>query len=82
VTVGNDSSTTTLNRLQVVPLTTNTARVYPREAFVRVRGSAHEAMADQLRTVAKERPTDQMGALTLADVRSVEQAIRLQPGLP
>ena len=63
-------------------MTSNTARVYPGEALIRVNGVPHKAMADQIRTVAKERLGDLIGALTQPDLLAVEQAIRLQLGLP
>jgi mRNA interferase MazF len=82
VIVSNDLSNTHLNRLQVVPLTSNTGRLYPSEAVVSVAGQASKAMADQLTTVAKERLTTQLGALNKSDLKTLESVIKLQLGLP
>jgi mRNA interferase MazF len=81
VIVSNEAAARAQNRLQVVPLTTNTDRVYPWEALVRVNGRPHKALADQIRTVAKERLGEQLGSLTTPDLLAVERAIRVQLGL-
>jgi hypothetical protein len=41
-----------------------------------------EALADQLRTVAKERLQEPMGSLSATEMLAVERAIRVQLGLP
>lgn len=82
VIVSNDLSNTHLNRLQVVPLTSNTGRLYPSEAVVTVEGQPSKAMADQLTTEAKERLTQKLGALSRADLKAVEQVVKIQLSLP
>jgi mRNA interferase MazF len=82
VIVSNDLSNTHLNRLQVVPLTSNTGRLYPSEAVVSVASQTSKAMADQLTTVAKERLTTQLGKLNKSDLKTLESVIKLQLGLP
>ena len=82
VIISNNAANQALNRLQVVPLTSNTARVYPGEALVQVGGAPHKAMADQIRTIAKERIATYIDTLTGPDLLAVEQAIRIQLGLP
>jgi mRNA interferase MazF len=81
VIISNDAANKYLNRVQVVPLTSRTDRVYPSEALVRVRRKKSKAMADQLTTASKTRLLNRMGRLSAADMAAVEQAIMVQLAL-
>jgi mRNA interferase MazF len=82
VIVSNNAAAKVQNRVQVVPLTSNTTTVRRWKALVQVGGAPHKALADQIRTVAKERLTEQLGILSPRDLLAVEHALRVQLDLP
>ncbi len=81
VIVSNDAANKALNRVQVIPLTSNVERLYPSEAYVVLNGQQHKAMADQLTTVSKARLSNIIGRLAELDMKRVEQAMKTQLGL-
>ncbi len=78
VIISHDVSNRFLNRVQVVPLTTKTDRLYPSEAVVVFEGKESKAMADQLATVSKERLFHCSGTLSPEDMQKVVEAIKIQ----
>jgi len=78
VIVSNDAANKHLNRVQVVPLTSATGKLYPSEAYVTFRRRQSKAMADQIATVSKHRLLNCGGSLSDSDMERVAGAIRLQ----
>jgi mRNA interferase MazF len=81
VVVSNDAANRHLNRVQVVPMSSNVSRFYPSEAAVSINGEPRKAIADQLTTVSKVRLRNRLGSLAPDDLISVERAVKIQLGL-
>ncbi len=76
--VSNDSANAVLNRVQVVPISSQVERLYPAEAYVSLDGNRRKAMADQLTTASKRRLLRRLGVLGKEDVEAVNRVIRVQ----
>jgi mRNA interferase MazF len=82
VIVSNDAGNRNLARVVVVPLTSNTGRLYPGEALVTLAGKPGKAMADQIMAADKSRLKNQMCSLSKADMTAIETAIQVHLGMP
>ncbi len=78
IVISNDSANAALNRVIVIPITSQVAKVYPGEALVSLNGESRKAMADQIMTAAKQRLKSKLGNLSRSDVNAVENALLLQ----
>ncbi|MFO8010826.1 MAG: type II toxin-antitoxin system PemK/MazF family toxin [Dehalococcoidia bacterium] len=81
IIISNDASNRHLNRLQVIPITSNVERLYPSEAFITINNKQHKSLADQLTTVSKLRMINQFGKVSREDMWQVERAIKVQLAL-
>lgn len=77
VIVSNNLANKHVARVVVVPLTSNTGRVYPAEAVVNVGGKSAKAMADQIMAADKKRLSNKLDTLSEVDLIAIENAIKL-----
>jgi mRNA interferase MazF len=75
--VSNDAANAALNRVQVVPVSSQTDRLYPAEAYVAVNGERRKAMADQITTASRQRLLRQIGTLERDDLNAVGRVVRI-----
>jgi mRNA interferase MazF len=90
VVVSNDAANATATRLgrgviTVVPITSNTARIYPFQVLLPARQTGlrqdSKAQAEQVRSVAVERIGDTVGQLPAALITELDRALRLHLSL-
>jgi len=81
VVLSNDTANALLNRVQVVPVSSQVGRLYPAEAYVTLNGERRKAMADQITTASKRRLQRRLGTLGKEDLDAVGRVVCLQLGL-
>ena len=78
VIVSNDAANKFLNRVQVIPLTSNVEKLYPSEAYITFHNKTSKAMADQLSTVSKKRLINKDGTISSREMNNIGKAIMVQ----
>lgn len=78
IIVSNNAANKFLNRVQIIPITSNTDRLFPSEAYVTVAGKKGKAMADQLATVSKQRLSKRIDSISDDEMNMVVEAIKTQ----
>ena len=78
VVLSNDTANALLNRVQVVPISSQVERLYPAETYVSLNGERRKAMADQIATAGKHRLQRHLGILSRDDLVAVARVVRLQ----
>ena len=81
IIVSNDSSNKHMHRIQVIPTTGNTGKLYPCEAYVTIMGKTSKAMADQIMTVSKSRFLEKTGVISAEEMMDVERILKVQLGM-
>jgi mRNA interferase MazF len=78
VVVSNDAANKYLGRFQVVPITSNTERLYPGESSVTVSGKSGKTATNQIATVSSNRFGKKIATLSSAEQIELDQALKLQ----
>lgn len=81
VMLSNDAACALLNRVQVIPLSSQVSQLYPAEAYVTLNGERRKAMADQITTISKLRLQRRYGRLSRDDMGAIERVVGTQLGL-
>jgi mRNA interferase MazF len=78
VIVSNNSSNKTLERVQVLPISSNISKIYPCEVLIILKKIESKAMADQVMTISKKRAYKKLTTLNEFEMTEIERALKLQ----
>jgi mRNA interferase MazF len=75
VILSNNAANSALNRVVVIPISSQVSRLYPSEVLVTLNGETRKAMADQVMTASKQRLKNKLGSLSRIDMSAVEKVL-------
>jgi mRNA interferase MazF len=81
VVVSNDVANKYLDRFQVVPITSNTDRLYPGESPVEISKKPGKTATNQIATVSINRFGKKISKLTSTEQAELDEALKIQLGL-
>ncbi|MFA5597876.1 MAG: type II toxin-antitoxin system PemK/MazF family toxin [Pusillimonas sp.] len=82
VIISNDSANRHIERVVIIPVTSNAGRQYPGEAVICINGQDSKAMADQIMSADKSRLKNKLCVLSKTDMLAVEDAVKVHLALP
>ncbi len=85
IIISNDINNLYSNTVTIIPLTSNTIKIYPFEIFIKA-GVANlpkdsKARTDQIRTIDKSRLVKEIGSLSATMLSNLENAIKIHLAL-
>jgi mRNA interferase MazF len=81
IIISNEVQNELSSRVIVIPITSNTSKLYPFEAKIKLEGNDAKAMADQIRTIDKSRLKQYISTLTKSELKDIEKAIKISLSL-
>lgn len=75
--ISNDEQNRFSPLITILPLTSQTDRIYPFQVFSELKGKSGVILVDQIRTVDRKRFSDKLGELDLEMMEKIERALHL-----
>lgn len=77
VILSNNIQNKVSSRVVVIPITSNSDKIFPFESKINLKNKDAKVLTDQIRTVDKSRLSDCISMLTKSEIKDVERAIKL-----
>jgi mRNA interferase MazF len=77
VILSNNIQNKVSSRVVVLPVTSNSDKLFPFEAKITLQNKGAKVLADQVRTVDKSRLSEYIACLTKAEIKDVEKAVKI-----
>jgi len=81
VIISNDAANRNLNRVVVIPCTSNINNKYPGEAIIDIDGNNSKSMSDQIMAADKKRLKSKICTLSKSDMSNIETELRIHLGM-